>query len=422
MTVRDVSGVEFLEDVSSDVGTLPLNSYLTLGSLASESWNSVSTDDAKQTQNLTWKSSQGSSLGIRFTKTGNSTNGTDIGSSSLTSKYSGVTGSNIWSYAWSDTGNNSDSTNISLTYTGDSTTKLDDIKYKSIVTEKSSSSGTWSQSKTLDFSNADYVFQLGSSNSGTATSGTAATFSLNLSKYFFKDISDGTSFSLNGKVTGTQSKDEVKLSLTNIKYVVSDYSITTALYSDILTYAEWDALPDINGNGESSDLGSVTNNLSSLNGLFMSADSTISITSKTGIAIDAGAGNDKITGGIGDDTLIAGAGKDSLTGGKGNDTFKINKSDFDFTSAKTILADTIADFKYTASEKDSLSLEGFGDVDVFKTLALAKKAGSTANVIYESGTGKFWFNEDGDSALVGAVLFANAKGIPDTYWIAAGVM
>jgi Ca2+-binding RTX toxin-like protein len=423
MTVRDVSGSEFIEDVASDVGTLPLNSYLTLGSLASESWNSVSTDDAKQTQNLTWKSSQGSSVGIRFTNTGNDSNGTYKGSSLFSSKYSGITASNVWSYAWSDNGNNSDSTNVSLTYTGDSTTKLDDIKYKSIVTEKTSSSGTWSQSKTLDFSNVDYVFQLGSSNSGTATtSGTSATFSLNLSKYFFKDISDGTSFNFNGKVTGTQSKDEVNLSLTNIKYVVSDYSITTAVYSDILTYAEWDALPDINGDGESSDLGSVTNNLSSLSGLFIFTDNIISVTSKTGVAIDAGAGNDKITGGIGDDTLIAGAGKDSLTGGKGNDTFKISKSDFDFTSAKTVLADTIADFKYTASEKDSLTLDGFGDVDVYKSLALAKKAGSTANVIYESGTGKFWYNEDGDSALVGAVLFANAKGISDTYWIAAGVM
>ncbi len=417
MTVRDVSGTEFLEDVTSDVGTLPLNSYLTLGSLASESWNSVSTDDAKQTQNLTWKSSQGSSVGIRFTKTGNDTNGTDKGSSSLTSKYSGITASNVWSYAWSDTGNNSDSTNVSLTYTGDSTTKLDDIKYKSNFTEKSSSSGAWSQTKTLDFSNADYVFQLGSSNSGNSN-----TFNLIFSKYYFKEISEGTSFSVSGKINGNKSKDEVNLSLANIKYVVSDYSITTALYSDILTYAEWDALPDINGDGESSDLGSVTNNLSSLNGLFISTDNTISITSKTGIAIDAGAGNDKITGGIGDDTLIAGAGKDSLTGGKGNDTFKISKSDFDFTSAKTVLADTIADFKYTASEKDSLTLDGFGDVDVYKSLALAKKAGSTANVIYESGTGKFWYNEDGDSALVGAVLFANAKGIPDTYWIAAGVM
>jgi hypothetical protein len=59
---------------------------------------------------------------------------------------------------------------------------------------------------------------------------------------------------------------------------------------------------------------------------------------------------------------------------------------------------------------------------VTPVVAVAKKAGSTANVIYESKTGNFWYNEDGDSALAGALLFANAKGIPDTYWVAAGVL
>ena len=94
-------------------------------------------------------------------------------------------------------------------------------------------------------------------------------------------------------------------------------------------------------------------------------------------------------------------------------------SDFNFASSKTVLADTITDFKYTATEKDTLDLEGFGDVEVYKTLALAKTAKSTAEVIYESGTGKFWYNEDGDSALAGAMAFATIKGIPDTYWTAA---
>ena len=134
------------------------------------------------------------------------------------------------------------------------------------------------------------------------------------------------------------------------------------------------------------------------------------------------AGNDILSGGAGNDILAGGAGSDKLTGGKGNDIFKISKSDFDFTSAKTVLADTITDFKYTATEKDAISLDGFGSVAVFQTIAAAKKAGSTANVIYESKTGNFWYNEDGDNALVGALLFANAKGIPDTYWVAAGVM
>lgn len=417
MAITTVSGAEFLEDIISSVGDLPLNSYLTLGTLASESWNSVTTDNEKLTQNLTWKSSEGSSMGIRFTKTGNSTNGTDKGSSSLSSTYSGLTGSNSWSYTWSDSGNNSDMSNISFTYTGDSSTKDDDFKYKAIYTEKSSPSGVWSASKILDFSNSDYIFQLGSSNSGTQN-----IFNLNISKYFFKDISSGTSFSLNGKVSGNESKDEVIFSLTNMKYVVDDYTITTAKYADTLTYAEWDALPDVNGGGDASDLGSISSNLFALNNLFMSADSTISITSKTGIAIDAGAGNDKIAGGIGEDTLIGNAGKDSLTGGKGNDTFTISKSDFDFSSTQTVLADTITDFKYTATEQDTLDLQGFGDIEVYKTLTLAKTAGSTANVIYESGTGKFWYNEDGDSALVGAMVFATAKGIPNTYWVDAGVM
>jgi hypothetical protein len=72
--------------------------------------------------------------------------------------------------------------------------------------------------------------------------------------------------------------------------------------------------------------------------------------------------------------------------------------------------------------RHSISLDGFGSTAVFQTIALAQKAGSTANVIYESKTGNFWYNEDGDSALVGAMLFANAKGIPDTYWTAAGVI
>jgi Ca2+-binding RTX toxin-like protein len=133
-------------------------------------------------------------------------------------------------------------------------------------------------------------------------------------------------------------------------------------------------------------------------------------------------GNDNLDGGAGNDNITAGAGADKLTGGKGNDFFVISKSDFDFSSAKKVLADTITDFKYTATEQDTLYLDGFGDVDVFQTLALAKKAGSTANVIYESKTGNFWYNEDGDSALVGAMPFLNVKGISDTYWMAAGWM
>ena len=92
-------------------------------------------------------------------------------------------------------------------------------------------------------------------------------------------------------------------------------------------------------------IGNVASKISENNVLlasfFFAADNTISISSSAGVAIDAGEGNDKVTGGIGNDTITAGAGKDTLTGGKGNDTFVLKKEDYDFTSAKTVLADSV---------------------------------------------------------------------------------
>jgi Ca2+-binding RTX toxin-like protein len=241
------------------------------------------------------------------------------------------------------------------------------------------------------------------------------------------------SFSSVGK--GNNITDQVELSAKNISLTTSDYSYKVAAVNILSSSND---LPDIFP--DSGDLGAITNEFSKFDALLSSASATVIIKSSEGKSFDAGAGNDSVTGGIGNDTILGGLGNDiliggagddilsgglgtdKLIGGKGDDVYKISKSDYDFTSAKAVLADTIADFKYTATEKDSISFDGFSDVDVFQTLALAKKAGSTANVIYESKTGNFWYNEDGDSALVGALLFANAKGIPDTYWISAGVM
>jgi Ca2+-binding RTX toxin-like protein len=47
-------------------------------------------------------------------------------------------------------------------------------------------------------------------------------------------------------------------------------------------------------------------------------------------AIDVGAGNDRVTGSAGDDTIIGGAGNDRLSGGDGDDTFVINGTDDGF--------------------------------------------------------------------------------------------
>jgi len=53
--------------------------------------------------------------------------------------------------------------------------------------------------------------------------------------------------------------------------------------------------------------------------------------------IFGGDGNDILNGGSDNDTISGGLGSDVLVGGAGDDVFILNKSDFDFTSLKTVL-------------------------------------------------------------------------------------
>ncbi len=419
MATTQFSGSDFVNSMSSSIqndDTFFLRSYISLGTMAGESWNSQPYDQESSNNSAVWKSSQGSAISYKAKGAGTDTAGTDGGTLSLVGKPDGLKISVSWANAWTATSQN-EQKNIGMSYVGNTKTTSDDYTYKLAYSSKHSeaTSAINSESINLDFSNASWTYKWNFMVSGNDTaykgSGTVSIAD--------KNDKTSSSFSINAIVDAT--KDTVNLTLSNIKYILSDYSVTTAKYAEILSVAEMESLPQISPDSDS-NLSTIKGSIPSFAELFIKGDNTISITSTSGASVDAGAGNDTITGGIGNDTIAAGAGKDKLTGGKGNDTFKISKSDFDFTSSKTVLADTITDFKYTATEKDSISFDGFGDVDVFQTLALAKKAGSTANVIYESKTGNFWYNEDGDSALVGALAFANVKGISDSYWLAAGVM
>jgi hypothetical protein len=417
MALEDVSGSVFISTISSDIigsDGIPFGSYLTFGSLAGETWNTQPVDFDSSKQSGNWKSAEGSKMSL----TERISDSSKQGGVSITGKQDGLKLSATWNDSWTNSSSSLNS-NISYTFTGGTATKSDDITYSYVQSTKhfDNYSSPSSETEKFKFSNSDW--SLGYSLAVNDTSSTA--YKGSASAYSFKDIKNNESFSMASlTVTVDKTKNTASIAASNIQYSLADYSVSTAKFAKILSETEWDSLPDITTKAD--NFQTIKNNLPEFSAIFLSSDNTIAIKSKSGMSIDAGAGNDVINGGIGNDTLTGGAGKDKLTGGKGDDVYKISKSDFDFTSAKTVLADTIADFKYTATEKDSLTLDGFGDVDVFQTLALAKKAGSTANVIYESKTGNFWYNDDGDSALAGALLFANAKGISDTYWVAAGVM
>ncbi len=424
----------------------PLYSYLSFGSIPSQNWNSATYDSESTSTKLNFKSSEGSTLGVIATKSGDDTKGSESLSLNLktTSKDAFVV-SNVDS--WSST-SYSNKTNATISFVGDTSTKSDDYIYKLSQSESKKSSAittgfieTGQGSLSFVFSNAQYKFDSNTTYtykqewSNSENKAIMEQYQNTTSKYSFQDISNGLLVSFSSVTKGNNVTDQVELSAKNVVLTTSDYSYKAAALN---IFSNSNDLPNLFP--ESGDLGSLTNEFSKFEALLGNASATVIIKSSDGKSFDAGEGNDSVTGGAGNDTilgglgadiLIGGAGDDILSGGlgadklagsKGNDIFKISKSDFDFTSSKTVLADTISDFKYSATEKDSISFDGFGDVDVFQTLALAKKAGSTANVIYESKTGNFWYNEDGDSALVGALAFANVKGISDSYWLAAGVM
>ena len=460
MATITVTGSEWINHLSNGTSDIPFRKYLTFGTLSSESWDSQTYDPDLGKIGFSFKSSVGSTFKYSSINTGSDSNGADKGSLAIIGKSTGTNLSGTWANSWSDTSQNnalntsySNALNLSWVYTGGTASKEDDFKYKTAAVDKDKKyaftdasgggfRGIWSTSESTDFSNSSFSYSnkwiaSGQSIWSNAVGKTIEDNFTSVISYSFKDIQNNIAFSLSGvKLEKDLIANSIKLEVGSMKYISSDYSVATAKFTKTLTTEEGDSYNLGSGAG---DFSSISNDVRRL-AAYLLQDNTITITATSGFEIDAASGNDTVNGGLGNDIIIgglgndiiagglgndsitSGAGKDKLTGGKGNDTFKLSKSDYDFTSAKTVLADTIADFKYTATEKDSLTLDGFGDVNVFQTIALAKKAGSTANVIYESKTGNFWYNEDGDSALVGALLFANAKGISDTYWVAAGVM
>jgi Ca2+-binding RTX toxin-like protein len=427
----------------SDDGVTTINSVMKQSAYNKTTWKEAGSDSITEKNGDTYKSTSSYNSQHKLTSDGIYYGGDYSGGHSITFK--GVNGtpsnkaddetaveSNSWvsKVAYNSSGIRSE--NIKSTFKMAYSSALYDISWDSKIDQN------WGQE---DQNTLAYVKNDASGN------WIVKDIAFNTNSYRFKDKTSGFEFSFSTKDKLNFVTNKAELNWSNVTIKSKDLDITGK--SVKITDLTAEQVDKINFGSEiGENLDGVEENVSSVIVPFMKfatdevleSDNVVNIKSTSGVEVNAGAGNDtvtgnsgddemwggagadKIVGGLGSDILIGGLGKDSLTGGKGFDTFVLSKEDYDFTSAKTVLADVITDFKFTATENDSIQLQGFGDVDVFQTIALAKNAGSTANVIYESKTGNFWYNEDGDSDLVGTLLFANVKGIPDTYWTAEGVM
>jgi Ca2+-binding RTX toxin-like protein len=72
----------------------------------------------------------------------------------------------------------------------------------------------------------------------------------------------------------------------------------------------------------------------------MSGNNNIKVNNKNGYFVDAGDGNDKITGNIGDDSLLGGNGIDTMLGGDGDDTYILLEG----STGGDIISDSNGDF------------------------------------------------------------------------------
>ena len=184
MATTTVTGSQTINDLTANAAEIPFSKYLTFGNLSSEDWNTQTYDSESSKVALSFKSSSGSTFKFANTKTGTDSNGGEKGSSAITSKLNGLNFSAVWADSWSDTlpNNPSSSSNVTWNYTGGTTTKNDDFNYKYVRTSKdnyaATSSGSqygWTESKSIDFSNADYFF------SGSYTSSSQSTYSYAIS-------------------------------------------------------------------------------------------------------------------------------------------------------------------------------------------------------------------------------------------------
>lgn len=137
----------------------------------------------------------------------------------------------------------------------------------------------------------------------------------------------------------------------------------------------------------------------------------------SGNTLSGGNGNDKLTGGIGSDDLNGGAGNDIikglagndiLTGGVGSDTFVFNTvldaaTNTDVITDYNVINDTI---QLENAVFTALTSTGVLQASAFAANATGLAGDTSDRVVYETGTGKLYYDGDGNGASYSGVHFA----------------
>ena len=126
--------------------------------------------------------------------------------------------------------------------------------------------------------------------------------------------------------------------------------------------------------------------------------------------LEGGQGNDVLIGGAGNDRFNGFIGNDTLTGGAGADTFRYGQFQYDMAGQPAVYVDTIKDFT-PGEDVFHLSYWVFtklyyGPLDA--EFFCANDSGTAQDdndyIVYETDTGKLWYDADGNGAGQAAQL------------------
>lgn len=330
----------------------------------------------------------------------------------------------------------------SFTFAGSNGTieKTDDIKvnYKyskkysgGVINEHWFGAGSGSGSESFTYSdNGGNGYKLSIKDASTykGVANGSFTYTYTISDLSYSD-QNHTTIKFAGSTTEKYSSiDHSHVSITSIKNLTitsADVSVTSKAFT--LTESMFmDAdIPKVYTLGSEilhSEIGLNISNFLEISTEFISTcafygDRTIAVLNKIdGQTILGGAGKDTLKGNDGDDTLDGGSGKDTLTGGKGADTFNFNLEEEMFNydidgNIKSANADTITDFKVADGDMlGGISIEGY-----YSTLAAAKASDMGESIIYETSTGKIYYDPDGFYSVDSAAAFVivTLTGKPD---------
>lgn len=404
----EITGGYFLEQLTENQnqGNLPgALMAIDLNEFTNDAWSSSVFNPDAPKSNLKFNTTDGNTLTYAQTQSANK----DL----ITVNFASINGDKLnfrWSEEISESASRSSyktSEQVNWNYVGNKSTASDDVaiifsrsdNYTDTLLSGGITNTVGTYSVSLNYSDVYYKLNGAMTNKYDVNSNQTGQFNTSISRYSFEDLTTGFKISFTGNETVNPFTDIGTLNLKKLNVSNPDIIINTA--SVVINGDLPDGILGLS-NGESLDM--IEDSLNEvLSDLVLASSNIITIKNNDGFYVDAGIGNDKITGGNGDDYIAGGKGKDTITGGLGADLFIISGENL----AKDDV-DVITDFNIAQGDKIYFDTSTTGitfDESTFATSPGLKNIPSNAEIIYDSQRGNLYYDADA-SGSGAAILIA----------------